>query len=178
MLAAILTAYAEYVGDVLVNTCDAPAPGRVLRYHGHAPPEDLDCDADGYLAVWWEGPALAPRVQGTPCPGPLPVTLAAKWVRCWKIAQADETGITLFDATWDADAATFADAAECVSRALARLACLDADEVEDDSYLGVLLSLLGPRPSFLGVTPTGAGGGAAGLVWRLSATLGQSPVTS
>ncbi len=175
MLAEVLTAYAEFVGDRLVNTCGLDEPGRVLRYHGHAPPEDVDCTGS-YLAVWWEGPALVPRDGRQPCPGPLPVTLAAKYVQCWRIADVTQDGITLFDDGWDGDAATLADAAECVAAALVGLTCADSVPDDADEFLAALLGAV-HQPRFLGVTPSGANGGAAGLVWRLQVVLGR-PSTS
>lgn len=173
MLAEVLTAYAEFVGDRLVNVCGQAVPGRVLRYHGHAPPEDLDCSGNGYLAVWWEGPALVPKDPRSPCPGPLPVTLAAKYVVCWPIAEVDASGITLFDDGWDALAATLADVAECIAGTLAGLTCDDSPPSDADEFEVALLGAV-RQPRFLGVTPTGAGGGSAGLVWRLQVVLGTA----
>jgi hypothetical protein len=174
-LSDVLTGVAEYIGDVLVNDCGMPAPGRVLRYHGHAVPDEVQCDETGILSVWWE-PFLEPRVAtgSTPCLGYPVVTIAARWVRCWQPPEVDQDGVTLVDPTWDADAAELADAAECVARGLMALDCAPD---RDDPFVAALLEV-GRRYRFTGASPAGVGGGVAGVVWRLQLELVERESTS
>lgn len=168
MLAAALTAYAELVGDTLVNTCGLPVPKRVLRYHGGPVPDDVGCEGDGILSVWWEYP-MTPQEQrpNVPCPGLLDVTLAARWMTCWKVPTVTAQGITLFDATWDTRAAVLADAAECVARVLMRMDCTDVDP--NEYVAAVKAGLRSPR--LVDVSPVAPQGGIAGVLWRISGGL-------
>jgi len=164
-LAAALTAYAELLADVLVNDCDASMPTRILRYHGGHVPEDIGC-SDGLLSVWWEDP-LEPLTLGRePCPGFPQVVLAARWAVCWKLADVDADGVTLFDDTWDLDAAVLADAAECVARALMRLACV-VDPTDVKALALLALTMGRPPVLFISATPSPPSGGVATVEWRV-----------
>lgn len=171
-LGAALTAYAEIVGDAIL-AAGQPPPERVLRYHGHAPPEDLECGR--VLAVWWEGPALTPADQGK-CSGPLSVSLAAKYVMCWKPAKVKANStILLYDDQWDTDAGTLALVAEVVARRLIRLQCHERGDPFDSDYDAAMLDLV-RSPRFVGATPTGPTT-AAGIIWRLQGGIyGPTPV--
>lgn len=180
-LAALLTAYAEIIGDAIVNDYDWPESGvheidRVLRYHGHAPPEDMECGE--VLAVWWEPPSLT--VETTNCAGPLTVTLAAKYLTCWKIAKVKAgpggSQIQQWDDSWDATAGTLADVAETVARRLVRLQCHERGDPIDE--FGEAMLALIVRPRFVGATPTGAAGGAAGVIWRMTGQLAPQPAAA
>lgn len=162
-LADVLTAYANLVSDVLVNDCGAPLPGRILRYHGPAP-DDMECSTDGILSVWWDDLNDSDPKH---CAGVPQVVLGARWVRCWKQAEVDQGTMTLFDETWDADAALFADSAECVARVLMQLACVSKvpGSVNDDK-MRALLDII-RAPVFLGARRHGPQSNAAGVDWRL-----------
>lgn len=164
MLASALTAFAELVGDTLVNDCGQPTPTRVLRYHGGPVSEDIGCD-NGILSAWWE--PMTPQESRRPCPGGLTVVLAARWVTCWKSPTVTPQGVTLFDATWDARAAVLADAAECVARVLARLDCTD---VAEGSYAAAVLAAM-RNPRLVDVDAGGPGGGVANVQWRIEGVL-------
>lgn len=173
-LGAALTAYAELVGDVLVNDCGEEVPGRVLRYHGHAVPDDIDCSKNGILSVWWE-PSIVPLNLGKPCSGFPVVTLSARWVVCWKVADVKPGSISLHDAIWDADAGRLADVAECVARALMGLSC---GTPQSDHARALLVLLRGdPKATFVGASPVAPLGGVAGLKWQIKVGLG-SDITS
>lgn len=174
-LADALTAYAELVGDVLVNDCEIDAPSRVLRFHGHAPPDDLDC-GKGILAVWW-APTITPTKLGN-CEGPPVVTLHARWVRCWKIPEVDNGGVTLYDTSWDADAAELADAAECVSRALIQLSCAGPGQSGSQFVRAFLAFAVQGKATFVSAAPVGASGGVAGVEWIVTFGLRAETRTS
>lgn len=166
-LAAALTAWAEFLGDTLVNDCGQPVPSRVLRYHGGPPPEDYGC-GNGYLAVWWQA-GLGPKERTQQCTGPLTVTLGAKWMVCWKIAKADSKGVTLFDDQWDTDTARLADAAECVARALTRLTCPPPPSTP--AALALFATMRQTSLRLVNVDPGRPSGGAASVTWQMSGDL-------
>lgn len=177
-LSGMLTALVEYVGQVIVDECALPAPGRVLRYHGDAP---ADCPADGQLSVSWE--RLYPTVQfpassstaREPCAGYPMFVANVLYLRCWKIPEADETGVALEDTRWDADSAILADVAECVSRAIIRLSC--APSVDP---FAKAVTDRAPRAAIrlLECTPIMPSGDSAGVRWKAYVGLtGSEPVS-
>lgn len=166
-LGAVLTAFAELVGDSLVNDCGQPVPSRVVRYHGHSIPDDMECSSDGILSVWWNAP-IRPKDPTKPCVGYPVATLSARWARCWKLPTVANGGITLWDDEWDGDAAILADTAECVSRALMRLSCLEGSPAPAATQ--ALLDLV-TVPRFLSASPAGPQGGVAGVVWQIEVGL-------
>lgn len=176
-LDAALTAYAELIGDTLVNGCGAPEPSRVLRYHGHGVPDDISCDGTdtGILSVWWD--TMLPGSTRDPCQGVPSVYLHARWVICWKLAQADSGGITLEDATWDTDAALLAAAAECVARALLRLSCgippvpVDGEDEAVAKARALVTLAQNRKVEFVSAAPVGVSGGIAGVEWTVELRL-------
>lgn len=170
-LADALTAFGEYIGDVLVNECGREVPDRVLRYQGHAVPDDVECAPNGTLSVWWEPPMRAK----TPCSGPLLVTLGARWVVCWKMPNYTANTVELFDTEWDATAAVIADTAECVARALMRLPC--ADTPGSAKAAALLSHVVATNLSVAQVRPVGPLGGVAGAVWMIDLALRAAPST-
>jgi hypothetical protein len=176
MLGATLTAYAELVGDLLVNECGQQVPARVLRYYGHAVPDDANCDGEtGWLSVWWDGPMTAPGAA--PCPGPLRVTLAARYMRCWKLPKVTQRSITLEDTHWDVLAAEMADVAECVARGLLRLSCppLPAGP-EGEKMRALVAHFARPFTGFVQAVPAEPSGGVFGVRWDLECSLRATPV--
>lgn len=175
-LGALLTAYAEILGDSIVNDAGQSVPERVLRYHGHAPPEDMECG--NVLAVWWEGPSLT--IDDANCSGPLQVTLAGKYLTCWKIAKVKAAPggatIQLWDDDWDSTSGILADTAEAVSRRLIRLQCHERGDPIDE-FGEAMMSLI-VRPRFVSAVPSGAAGGAAGVIWRMTGKLAPLPTSS
>lgn len=178
MLSELLTGYANLIGDVIVNRLgltvlsvgqEVPLPApRVLRYHGHAPPDDLEC-GDGILSVWWE--SIAPKDTRDPCTGPPVIGLAARYGVCWTLADADEGGITLYDDAWDRDAALLAEIAEGVGRALFRLTCGGSgNQPTGDAQYDALVPLL-LQPRYISTAPTGATSNSAGVIWRIQTGL-------
>jgi hypothetical protein len=171
---SLLVVLTELVGDVIVNgdpreplAVSRPVPGRVLRYHGHAPPEDLDCEGGSYLAAWWEN--MVPKSTTLPCPGPPVVTLGIKYVQCWKIAESVGGALTLHDGVWDTDAGTLADLAEDVMRVLTMLSCADGNPTGYE-FVDAVVPLIS-KPRYVSTIAAGAGSGAAGVVWRINAGL-------
>lgn len=171
-LADLLTNVVEYVGEAIVTDCGRPTPTKVLRYHGTQPglPQDC-CTDDGVLSIGWamEYPTdnwPNPSRGDSSCPGPLTATLAIHYDVCWSIPDADASGIEItdaLDAKWDADAAMLADVAECVGRALVRLACGTATGTLAAAIFGETGC---KRFQFQNVTADGPGGGCARLTWR------------
>lgn len=162
----LLSKYAEVIADWLVNECvddiDADAL-RVLRYHGHAIPEDIRCSRDGVLTVWWE--SMQPK-SPTECHlGPV-VILHAKYETCWKAADVSGKTMTVHYTQNDADAARLAWIAECIARRLMDLVCATGVDGDDDP-VGYQFLLLANKPTFLDSTPGGATGGAASVHWRI-----------
>lgn len=152
------TALAEFVGDVLVNDCGRPVPDRVLRYHGTLP---NDCCTDnGVLAVSWN--TITP--QGTECSAFPQAEVRLRYVVCWPVAEVDERGVTVDDATWDQRAAMLADVADCVTRGLLGLSCSD-----DDPLAQAVAAATVGRIRFLAAEPITPQGGCAGVQWRLTA---------
>lgn len=163
MLADLLTAWAEFLGDRLVNVCGQDAPDRVLRYHGGPPPDDAGCD--NVLSVWWDPPlTLTGTSREQPCGGPLTATIGARWTRCWKIPEASKSGLIRDDVRWDADAAILADVAECVASEIVGLQCAPKTGNADPFVQAVLDRIA--SLSFAGANPYGPGGGSAGVLWR------------
>lgn len=172
MLSGALTAYAEYIADVITNECGRPVPARLLRYHGHAVPEDLGCDT-GVLSVWWN--QLRPQGSAD-CATPLETTLYARYVTCWKILDITREGKTILDdAKQDGDAAVLADVADCVSRALIRLDCAPAADDSETMRSLRAFALSGGKLPFLSGRPIGADGGIAGVEWSSSIRLRTVP---
>lgn len=166
----MLTAYANIISQVMVRECVDDIDEtklRVLRYHGHAIPEDVTCTGDGVLCVWWEN--ILPKSTTTPCPAFPVVVLHAKWYTCWKEATVTGNKMTVHYDDNDADAARLAEIAECVTRRLMDIACLsgvNAVDEDDDPQAHAFLTLA-DKPAFLDCTPGGASGGAASLHWRV-----------
>lgn len=164
-----LLLYAQIIADQIINECELDPPideakFRLVRYHGHAIPEDVQCTPDGTLSAWWEN--ITPK-PGTECPFPV-AALNAKYVTCWK--QADVTGkpptMKVFYDQNDADADRLAWIAECVTRRLLTLVCAKTFD-PDGMPLDHEFMQMANKPVFLGATPTGAQGGAAGITWRM-----------
>lgn len=170
----LLTAFANIISDQILNECDLdppidPAKYRVLRYHGHAIPDDMECAPHGILSVWWD--ALRPKnpTNGQCSAFPV-VNLNAKFVTCWKAADVGNKSITVHYTQNDSDAARLAWIAECVARRLMDVACAQANSVseDDDPYAFAFLTLA-DKPTFLDAAPGGAQGGVAWLNWRVQA---------
>ncbi len=175
-VAGFLTAVAEFVGDRLVNACGQPAPGRVVRYFGHAIPDDYGCDDAGLLSVWWSGPLT--QSGATPCSGPPHVEVVARWTKCWKLPEPNGTGQTLYYAEWDADAAVLVDVAECVAREFIALFCAKRPPtVEDDpfGYAVVSYQMGSNSGKFTSANPVGPLGGIAGVEWRIAMDVREPP---
>lgn len=172
---ALLTAVNEYVADTLVNDCGRPEPDRQLSYHGRLPHDC--CTADGFLVTSWS--AGRPQNRDQPCQGPPMFTVDIRYVICWDVPEVGNTGVNITDAqdsTWNNDALMLADVADCVARALARLACTDGGE-QDDVEAAVLAELTG-RPRYTGVSPIVPLGGCAGLQWQLEVAVARGPAIS
>lgn len=174
-LPGLLTAYAEYIADVLVNECGRPVPDRLLRYHTRAP-DDLCSDA-GSLAVWWDAgvptnnfPQSAAGAAGPPC-GVMPMyTLTARYVVCWPAPEDTgdpEQPVELLDTEWDATAAMLAGVADCVTRFLIRLGCTTSRNEPWSTPAGRALVAQCARQSFrfTSASPTIPGGTCAGVEW-------------
>ena len=167
----LLTALAEYVGDVLVNDCGRPIPDRVLRYHGVIP--DDCCTDAGTLAVSWvigtasstfgTGLAAAPA---DPCVSMPTYTVAIRYRVCWPLPEAEGP---LLDPQWDETAAMLADTADCVTRALAALACEARSPGDADPLMEAVWAMLSRRQwlRLVDVSASVPLGGCAGVVWRL-----------
>ena len=179
----MLTAYANIITDQIINECDLdppidPTKFRVLRYHGHAIPEDIICTADGVLSVWWE--SIRPKnVANGQCSAFPVVILHAKWYTCWKEATTSGKTMTVYYTENDADAARLAWIAECVSRRLMDIACEQANSVsEEDDPLAFGFLTLADKPIFLDCAPGGALGGAASVHWRIQAGIHETVLES
>lgn len=167
-LGLLLTAYEELIADWIINECDPTidqSKFRMLRYHGHAIPDDIQCSEDGLLSVWWE--PIRPKAPSTPCPGFLVVTLTAKFAVCWKQAEVSPKGITLFDPQWDLDAGRLADIAECVSGRLASIVCTDLSAVPDDDVYAIAFLEHAMAPYYVDTSAGGPQGGVAWITWRM-----------
>lgn len=171
-LSALLTAVVEYVGDELVNTCDRPAPGRVLRYFGTAGlPQDLGCDSDGVLSISFDRgyPSEAFPADSSSRPPSctaFPVyVVAIRYDVCWTEPEIDPDGITLIDDTWDADAAMLSDVADCIARALIHLTCGTATSEKAQAVVDAARGC-DKGLAYKEVVPS-VGGGAARIVWRM-----------
>lgn len=174
-LPGLLTAYAEFIGDTLVNDCGRPVPDRVLRYHTRAP-DDL-CSEAGSLAVWWDTgtptvdfPVSAAGRTGPSCARMPMVTLHARYVVCWPAPEDTGDGsqpVLLLDTEWDATAGMLAGVADCVSRYLMRLGCGASRAEQPATPAGRALMAQVARESFrfVGASPTIPGGTCAGVEW-------------
>lgn len=168
-LANVMTRVAEFVGDQLVNTCERPAPDRVLRYHGTLP---HDCCSDrGFLVVNFEReypstqfPSPAAN-NATPCQG-LPVAvLVVRYVVCWPLPDVDANGVRPIDDAWDAKAAVLADVADCITRAFMTLACKPD---LTDPFVEALIEATGhEKVRLIETVPIVPLGGCAGVQWRI-----------
>lgn len=172
-LSGLMTAMAEYVGDVLVNDCGRPVPDRMLRYHGTIP--DDCCSEAGTLAVSWadgraasEFPSSSANLKNDPCLS-LPIyTLTVRYRVCWPVPDVDEGGVQLLDAEWDETAAMLADTADCVARELAALSCAGA--ARNDPFVAAILAQVSRGwLRYVDVAPSVPTGGCAGVLWRLYA---------
>lgn len=177
-----MTALAEYVGQVLVDECERPAPDRVLRYFGGGVPQDC-CTEKGVLSVAWDRgfpsetfPTDASgRARG--CASRPIFVLSIYYDVCWNAPEANASGIDLLDSEWDGDAAMLADVAECVARWLIRAECgkvTDQNTTDDvvTKYAALVSAIHeGCEDSFRfrEVVPVGPGGSCARLVWRVYA---------
>jgi len=138
-----------------------------LRYHGHAIPENIECDPN-ILSVWWEN--IVPK-PGTDCPFPV-ATLNAKYAACWKQADVSAKTMKIYYDQNDDDAARLAWIAECVTRRLLSLVCANPAQVDVNEWpLDHEFLQMANKPQFLGATPTGAQGGVAGITWRVQVGL-------
>jgi hypothetical protein len=167
-LSGVMTALAEYVGDSIVNDCGRPPPDRVLRYHGTLP---HDCCTDnGFLAVNWQQQFLSTifPLQATGsadnCAGRPVAEIRLRYVVCWPAPEVGTNGVVLEDERWDGAAATLAEVADGVARALLRLTCeppLDplGQAVVEQAGRGWL--------RFIGADPILPDGTCAGVQWRL-----------
>lgn len=169
-LSGLLTAVGEYVGDTLVNECGRPAP-EVLRYHGTLPNDC--CTDDGVLSVSWEREQAFLKFPASsagaaePCPGLPMVRLIVRYVVCWPVPDVlAESGTVLDYPGWDLRAATLADVADCVTRALIRLQCSPPDGPFADA---VVAAAGRDRFRFVESTPILPGGGCAGVRWHADA---------
>lgn len=176
-LGALLTAYANVISDWIINECDEtiePDAMRVLRYHGHPVPDDIQCSPAGLLSVWWE--PLRPKASG-PCPVAV-VTLDAKFAVCWKVPTVTQKGITLLDPTWDEDAGRLADIAECVTQRLIGLVCLEVNQIDgDEDPFGLTFREQADRPSFVDAAAGGPQGGVAWITWRIQTGVRDVPAS-
>lgn len=169
-----LLLYAQIIADQIINECELDPPidetkFRLVRYHGHAIPEDVQCTPDGMLSAWWEN--ITPKPGTGSCPFPV-ATLNAKYVTCWKQADVSAKSITVHYDQNDADADRLAWIAECVTRRLLTLVCSEANQFDPDADpLDYQFLQMTNKPVFLGATPTGAQGGAAGIAWRVQVGL-------
>lgn len=159
-LADALTAYAEFVGDTLVNLCGEPVPDRVLRYHNGPVPDEIECSRNGILSVWWDAPIYAGK-----CGQPLVVTLGARWSVCWPVPEATPNGVVLADDEWDAQAGRFANVAECVGRALTALGCSDVPPT--DKGAAFLAHVISGNLRLSAIRGHGPLGGVAGVGWTV-----------
>lgn len=170
MLADLLGYYVTLIAEEITEECDlTPAIDietlRYLRYHGHAIPDNIECDPNGLLSAWWEN--LKPKSPGD-CAGGLVVTLNAKFAMCWKQADVGQKSMTIHYDQNDSDAARLAQIAECVSRRLLAVVCTQVNAVNemDDPTAHAFLER-GRDMQFLGATPGGAQGGVAWINWRV-----------
>jgi len=180
-LSMLMTTLAEYVGDVLVNDCGAPAPDRVLRYHG-AIPADC-CTENGTLAVSWNDgfgsqdfPNNGANAKAAPCSAIPLYSLSIRYRVCWPVPEANANGVELIDPQWDGVAAQLADVADCVSRALLSLACTTPAPL-DSFQRAVLANVSRGWLRFVDVAPILPLGGCAGVLWRMSAAPTPGPVS-
>lgn len=172
---ALMTALLEYVGDVMVNECGLdPGPERVLRYHGaRGMPQDC-CSEDGYLVASWArewGSANFPnQARGENGCSALPaLQYELRYVVCWPVPPVSTSGVQPIDDRWDEKAAELADVADCVSRALIRLAC---STVADDPLRDAVLEQVRCNQfTFVEAVPIDPGGSCAGVLWRVYAGL-------
>jgi hypothetical protein len=161
-LAAVETALAEFVGDVLVNDCGRPVPDRVLRYHGTLPHDC--CTEDGFLVVSWN--VLTPQGGTDQCAGWPQAELRVRYVVCWPTVDVSPSGVEIDDAGWDEQAAMLADVAHCVTVALMSVTC------DDDPFATTLMATTVNRQLRLVATePITPQGGCAGVQWRLTYAL-------
>lgn len=182
-LSGLLTGLVEYIGDVIVNDCGVEAPERALRYHGaRGMPQDC-CTDKGYLVAGWDsewGSKSFPRRNSDPreCAIRPAVQITVRYVVCWPIPDLGDGGIRPLDAEWDAKAATLADLADCVTRALIRLSCnkIDADHRE---LADAVLELVNTdQLTYVETSPIDPAGGCAGVLWRVYAGPRQAEPTS
>lgn len=170
----LLTAYANIIADEIVNECvdDIDADSfRVLRYHGHAIPDDIGCE--NRLSVWWEN--IRPKAQG-PCPLFPVVILNAKYVMCWKQADVTTKAVTVHYTQNDADAARLATIAECVTRRLFTLVCLQPNQIDPDADpFAYAFAALADSPAYLDTAPGGPLGGVAWVNWRIQTSIYNVP---
>lgn len=170
-LANVETALLNYVGDVLVNTCDRPVPDRVLRYHGTLPHDC--CTPNGFLVSSWERRYRSARFpNATPeanCQG-VPVGIVVlRYVVCWPLPEVGTDGVRPIDDSWDDQAAMLASVADCVEASLVRLGC---GGVVTDELAQAVVSLTGREGiRYIETTPIVPLGGCAGVQWRLYARL-------
>lgn len=177
-LSDLESAVLEYVGDVLVNECGRPAPDRLLRYHGVAP--DDCCTTNGTLSISWEvgyPSEKFPSRGNSQCVGAPVYTLNVRYVTCWPgLGTVTPEGYVLPDDAWDSTAAMLADAADCVSRSLMRLAC---DPISDDPLVAAILEqCLRNQFQWIETTPVRPSGLCAGVTWKMYASVKSAAVPS
>lgn len=177
----LLTALTEYVGDVLVNDCGRPAPAKVTRYFGtQGLPQDC-CDARGVLSTSWDEGWASEKfpqktvLSGSGCTGMPVYTVAIRYDVCWTPPSKVGGGLYLPMDTWDTDAAMLADTADCVARALIRLACGGAEGAFADA---VRAAARGNAVAYVNVVPNAHPGSCARLTWHLyCGPLEETPIS-
>lgn len=174
-LSAVTTALAEYVADVLVNECDRPIPGRILRYWGiEGVPQDWACDDNGVLSVAVDRGFASKEfpidsaTRPEPCAGMPAYVVAIRYDICWKVVKASKTGLELYDEQHDADSAMLMDIADSIMRALLRLQCkgIENDNLKAKAVVETLRQTNDLALRFREVVPSKTGSSAR-LTWRV-----------
>ena len=153
----VLTKFAEIIADEILHECVDDideAKFRMIRYHGHAIPDDIQCSPDGLLSVWWTDMRPKNLTNGQ-CPLYPTVILHAKFAVCWKDPDVKSKSIHVFYEQNDADSARLAWIAECVSHRLMDLTCENGAVTEDDDPTGFEFLTLTDKPSYLDASPGG-----------------------
>lgn len=174
-LSALLTNLIEYVGDVIHNELGQPAPDSVFRYHGaDGPPHDC-CSEAGFITAGWERTYLssifpAPDANKTrPCAGPPATEIGIRFVKCWPVPDADETGVAVDYLAWDAASAVLAEVQDGVTRALTRLSCASPNQ---EPFLSTLVPAgVTQHFRFREARPIPPRGGCSGVLWLVAAAI-------
>lgn len=185
-LPGAMTAYAEFVAQVLVSECGRNPPTRVLRYFGERGlPQDC-CTTDGVLSVTtWNGwatetfPNDAGGRASESCSSRPVYPLRADLDVCWRQPKVSSSGIEILDDAWDADAAELAATLDCVARAIM---CPDkcAAEASRDKWAAYLEELVNGRDTttaFVSARVVGPSGGCVRLSWLVYASPAREVVS-